>query len=479
MKKLSDKIASAAHIKHHTKGTSNEISFSVLDAARSALDKEKGSVEPRFSLPGVIPLFTLGRGKKPIATPVKERGLHLSSGEFVSVEDSSSAASSLAALAGSQVSSKLASGGSSLSSPSGAPGVSSATASSPASSSAPRLSSRRSDSSDHVAWKTPEDDVARRKRTRVRRKRLVQAVSALSVSALLVAGVYLLVSVMEEQRDVRGKLLAGIEDVEQADAAVVSFDEMVISVINDDGMALDVSELSQGYEKLSLQVEASCAELESAKALIEQLQSDLADNREKDAANQAIAAINARLNMIDSGRLIVEETISARTAMQYASQGWNGLLAADALARDAAALVADTSVDSVTASMEKSREASALFGEAAEAFDAARTSYPSFDMELYATYVDLRLAAQACALASDQAYLDRDKETAASQNDEYNSLDARAADLAQSIAANPSEGIAELLLSAVSEAEASYLSERSIASSADAVLRGYLGTKNK
>lgn len=470
MKKLSDKIARAAHIKHHTKGTSNEISFSVLDAARSALDGEKGPAEPKDALPGIISLFTLGRGRKPISTPVKEKGLHLPSGEFVSLEEGPSVASGLASLAGPQVSTKLAQGGAPPASETSASAVPGSPSAAP---------SRQLSSAGHASWRTPEEDVARRKHTRIRRKRLAQAAAACAALALLSLGIYALVSVMEEQRDVRGKLVGGIENVEEADVSVVSFDELVVSVINDDAMVLDVSEISRSYEELSSQLDDSYDELDSAKELIERLQSDLTDNREKEAANQAIAAINARLNMIDSGRLIVEEAIAARTAMQHAAEGWDYLLEADALARDAAALVSDTSVDSVTASMEKTREATSLFESAAAAFDSAQAAYSSLDMDPYTRYVDLRIAAQICALASDQAYLDRDKDTAAAQNDEYNSLDAQAAELASSITTNPAETAAELFAQATSEAEASYLAERSIASSADAVLRGYLGTKNK
>ena len=79
MRKKGDKLAHAAHIKRHTAGTSNEISFSVLDAARNALD-EKGRAGRDARLPrfGGISLFTLpARRKKPAGTPTKEQGLPL------------------------------------------------------------------------------------------------------------------------------------------------------------------------------------------------------------------------------------------------------------------------------------------------------------------------------------------------------------------------------------------------------------------
>ena len=42
MGKRNDKLGRAAHIKRHTVGTSNEISFSVLDAAKNELEGDVG-----------------------------------------------------------------------------------------------------------------------------------------------------------------------------------------------------------------------------------------------------------------------------------------------------------------------------------------------------------------------------------------------------------------------------------------------------
>lgn len=474
MKKLSDKIARAAHIKHHTRGTSNEISFSVLDAARSALDEEKGSTAPKAGMPGIISLFTLARRGKPIATPTKEKGLHLSSGEFVSVEDGAPS-SGLATLPASTA--QAPAGSRALA---GAPASGVAEKETPAvSGSAKPPSARSAGAASRAAWQTPEEEVATRKRNRQRRKRFLRAALVAATLVMLVFGARALLAIMEQQQDVRDQLLGGIEDVEHADAAVVAFDELVVSVINDDSLELDAAELEQEYAALTSDLDESYAELEAAKKIIDQLQSDLTDNQEKDAANQAIAAINARINMIDAGRTIVEETLAARSAISYAQQGWDAMLAADALARDAAALVTNTTVDSVTASMEKSRSAASSFKQAADAFASAQNAYPTLDMSSYTEYVGLRLRAQNCAIASDQAYLDRDKETAAAKNDEYNDLDLQAVQLAPSIAKNPADTAVELLEDAISSAEASYSSERSIASGADAVLRAYLGTKNK
>ncbi len=81
-------MSNAVHIKRHTRGTSNEISFSVLDAAKNAQDEPSSSRRaPQHPILGAISMFTLGRWKKPIRTPRREHGLTLSTGEFVSAEN--------------------------------------------------------------------------------------------------------------------------------------------------------------------------------------------------------------------------------------------------------------------------------------------------------------------------------------------------------------------------------------------------------
>ena len=77
------------HIKRRTRGSSNEISFSVLDAAREARDAEER--DRREGGSGGPSLFTLGKGKKPRPTPVKGQSIVLSGEAPASPSASSSA----------------------------------------------------------------------------------------------------------------------------------------------------------------------------------------------------------------------------------------------------------------------------------------------------------------------------------------------------------------------------------------------------
>lgn len=506
MKKLSDKISHAAHIKTNTAGTSNEISFSVLDAAKRAQDGEgQGASVPELPGLGVISLFTLGRGKKPRSTPAKEKGFFLPSGEFVSTEEGSSGSfigsggtpgvvKPVTGGAGAAGSGGAAGGGSGLPGSAGLPsasgnegslaasvagvaGSAAAVAGGAAAAVGGVVGGMPKSAQGAESWSTPQDEVKRRKKTRKRRKFI--AVAALCVAGAVALGVggMALMNYLEEQQTTRGQLMGFIGMVEEADTIVLEFDELVVTQINEGMGALGTEALESSYNEMKDDLAQAYEDLTRAKVLVEQVLIDLSDPNDIEAANQAIASINARLNMIEIGQIIVEEMIAGQTAAQEAAAGWASLLAGDDAAREAASLVSNMSVESVQASMERSTDALEAFRVAHEKLSQAAAAYESVDVSAYVTYAATRVEAQEHALASDQAYLDRNKEVLAAEADAYNQLDAAAVELAKSLDGDPGTLIEEYLSAALEPTIASYSSERSQAGSADAILRDYLGIK--
>ena len=160
-------------------------------------------------------------------------------------------------------------------------------------------------------------------------------------------------------------------------------------------------------------------------------------------------------------------------------EAWQGVVDADALARDAAALVADTTAEHVTASKDKTNAAAAAFADAQAALEELAATYDDVDLAGPLDYVAKRIEAMGYALASDDAFLAKNKEEAVSQNDAYNRADAEAAALA---AALPDD-VAQLVFEAYEQATdpffETYSTARSQAGAADAFLRDYLGTTSK
>ena len=106
----------------------------------------------------------------------------------------------------------------------------------------------------------------------------------------------------------------------------------------------------------------------------------------------------------------------------------------------------------------------------------AQDSYPGLDLGAFDQYVAKRIEAQAAALSADQAYLDRNKEMLAQENDRYNALEQEAAELAQGLADDPDTVVASFYNAAIAEDVEFYEAERLKAGNADTFLRNYLGS---
>ena len=467
MAKRGHKITHAAHVKRATQGTSNELSFSVLDAARESLDDAQdrtrggrgGRVKSRgrsaagaskapgggaLRKLGAIPLFTLGGRRKPPSTPARERGITLPSGEFVSTEgDYAPAAGPVHA--------------------------------------APRTGSRGGAprAQGRTSWQAPPEEVARRKSLRKRRRLAVFAVGA--AAALVVAGVLGSVgySFIQAQKVLRGDLSVALEDIQRADEAILPMDELVTARVNEGITQGDASQQAADWEAMQPALDAALADLATARADVLAVQPKLVDARDKEAANRALASINARENMIAAGRALMAEALPARQAQQAAVTSWDKTLEADGLARDAAAKLATMSKATVGESMAISEQALAAFTEARDGLDAAAAAYPRADFSAFRDYLTLRIDAQYAAIASDKAYLARNKQEMADQNARYNDLDAQAVEAAHALTGDPTGIVGPLYAAAATDTAASYSAERLQAGDADAFLRDYLGSLGK
>ena len=449
MGKRNDKLGRAAHIKRHTVGTSNEISFSVLDAAKNELEGDVGKdAASRPSRFGHISLFTLPlRRKKNIATPTKERGLLLSSGEFASAENPSPA--------------------SSLGTVDGAPRKTAAAgAATPVSGTVSPAKSVPSKPA-----RSPEEEIALRKARR--RLHRMLAASLVVVVGLCLAGAGGWYLYQDHQRHMSqvAQLDEALDLIREADETVVALDWIVAN-------PLDAGSLAKADDVLA-KLPGALAQLEEADAAARRVSVDLRESEDKEAANQTVAATSARTALIESGRQIVGQAQRADEAARAVREAWQGVVDADALARDAAALVANTTAEHVTASKDKTNAAAAAFTDAQAALEELAATYDDVDLAGLLGYVAKRIEAMGYALASDDAFLAKNKEEAVSQNDAYNRADADAAALA---AALPDD-VAQLVFEAYEQATdpffETYSTARSQAGAADAFLRDYLGTTSK
>ena len=393
------------HIKRRTRGSSNEISFSVLDAAREARDAEER--DRREGGSGGPSLFTLGKGKKPRPTPVKGQSIVLSGEAPASPSASSSA-------------------------------------------------------------------VDRKMRGIVP---VFVVVCALLVITLV--GGQALMSMREQQKSLLDTLNDQVDIIKSCDESLLPFDELVIEQCDAKRLspsatgdaAPSAEALNEGYRAVVAEIAPMRAQLEDSIASMETLQSSLSDNDDKEAAARS------RLNMLDAGVSIIEESMMATEAFLKARSGWNAVINADAAIREATALAEEMSKENILASQAKGNEALAFLEEAQQDFSQAEAAYLSLDLAAFKAYVAKRIESQQAALAADEAYLSRNKEELEAQNSRYNALEEEAAALAQELGEDDPEQIVALRFYKEIEADqGAYEAERLKAGNADAFLREYLGT---
>lgn len=407
------------HIKSHTHGSSNEISFSVLDAAREARDAEERERGRSRTATGKIPLFTLGSARKPRATPTK--------GQHIVIPEGVKGASSRAS-----------------------------------------------------AHSRPVASSIERKIPRVVTTLVIVCVL---VALALTAGQTFL-QVNARQHDYRSQLIDEIGVVNQCDQTLIPFDELVMAQydakrFDATGTRPSFDELTKTYREVVGDIAPSRTQLEDALAAIEALQPSLSDNRDKEAAYQAITAARSRLNMLESGVAIIDESLMATKAFTEVGDGWKKIIDADAAAREATSLLREMNTKNVKASAQKSNEAISLLFEANTLFTQAQSGYPQLNVQAFIDYIAKRDEAQRMALSADQAYLDRDKEQLEKTNGKYNELEQQAADLAEAMGENPDQKVADLYYQAIESDAKAYEEERVKAGNADMFLRDYLGSTSE
>ena len=541
------KTTRAAHIKKNTVGTSNELSFSVLDAVKNELDEEQNSTKkakknklPRF---GAIALFTLPGKRKTVATPTKPEGLHLSTGEFVSVdgqnvEDISAgvavagtgvalggsggalggsggalgasvgvtgvAAGGVAAgdaggeskgasCAGEGTSASLSASTSAATSLATGASTSFAASASLSTGTGTHVKGKKNKLAAHAKgvsftqsttslWTSPQDEVKRRKAKRFRRRVLI--ISLLVVA--LVAGLsflgWKLYSSYTIRQSYTQELHSILDKVESTDNALVDLDNAVSDLIESSEKGtgeVPDEQTSATYNKILKEANKLDSTFKEAAQKTSELLEVMPDSVDKEAATQTALDIEARQNMIKEANTILADGKSASLANTSANAAWNKLLEADSSAREAAELVASATQDNVTTSIEKSSQAISGFSEAKDLFNTASAAYPAADFSQYMQYLDKRIEALGYAVASNEAVVARNKEEAATQNDAYTQADALAVEMAKLLPTSPSVTIASASAQTTAKNRESYNKARAQAASADAFLRDYLGGTSK
>lgn len=417
------------HIKRFTEGKSNEISFSVLDARnnepKNAGKRDKKNGRIRFNgvfrpapLSGVRPLWQNDSSRQKKST------------KHTNPEGSHSLASSNAETLGNV-----------------------------------RVVSRET-----PFHRAAEQEIARRKAKRRRRRLLSGFLGTLLLfSALGVGGLYLHELYQTESSN-KSALRGTIDSIEDTDDTILEIDSLIGRKVSQESI--------ERLKELDKEIPAVKAQLSESKSQAEELLTVLRGSKDKEAAGQAINSIDSRTEMLDQADVLIDLMVDTYDDAQSADEAWGTLLTADALAREAASLVTETTEENVNASTERTDAAKQEFENARDEFEALSLAV-GIDVEPYLDYIGKRIEALEFAALSNDAILIQDKATAEANNEKYNQADMEATELAGQFNGSPSEEIYGLYDQETEALFANYGNARTSAGTADAFLRDYLGTPSK
>ena len=435
MSRKNDKLARAAHIKARTVGTSNEISFSVLDAAKQAMDEGKPS--PSYS-----------------------NWLALRSDAAKGAEDVSRETSSAEELRFGHEEDELFSHKPCYEESRPGP-------------SRENLDAARSpfDKESRAAYDGRariEQEIVRRKKRRKRARLATVSAFALGIVVVTFTGAWLWYSDVTDQNRYENLLADAVDRVTAADTVVMALDDAVANPFSDD--------VSSKRDTVDSGLSEARSNLASADGLAREASSGLRDPNKKSAAGETVSTVGARQEMLTLGVQLVDAADEAKGKIDLFHQAWAKVTAGDDVTREASKLVES---DDPASSRSKTKDASNLFQAGKSGLEQLQQDCPDVSLAPFISYVEKRIEAAGYAVACDDALIERDKETAEEQNEAYNNAEAQAASMAKALPTYPEQLFHEMYSTRNAERISAYETQRSQAGTCDAAIREFLGAENK
>ena len=410
------------HIKRHTEGTSNELSFDVLDAARNELDSG-----------GKRKKFLFGGGSK-------------------KAKKSKDPISGTATLPTSAA----------LSTTEAAP--------------APKTGARHGKVSKPketaVSALAPSDEVKRRKKARRTHNLRIWVVGVLVVG-IVAAGIgFYAHRAIEEKKTFSEQFTALVDSFAGADKAIVEIDGLMPNPLD--------PEKAEKRAALVKQVPSLVTTLKVTQTKAETLVDSAPSSNDAVAVNQVVNAAAARVVMVQAAGAAFELSDIALKQLEEAKTTWNQATEADQIAREGISLsnqAADQ--DSTIYARNRLQESLNLFVEVSYRLVTLENAVEGLDLSAQRAYVDKRITALEYAVETSNSLLAGDREGAIANNDAYNAADLEAAALAETLPMSIVPSVSSLYEAKIDEFVTKYEQARAQAIESDSIVREYLGQTTK
>ena len=310
-------------------------------------------------------------------------------------------------------------------------------------------------------------EVERRKRARRNRTIRIWVIVLLAIAAVAAVGTYFGYRAYQDTLTFTGRYHALVEQLAEVDKTLVEVDRLMMNPMN--------SVESNDRKKVLEQFSTLKAALETMEEEVRSLRDEAKVSPDDTALVSIESAMQAREDMIASAADAFKLSEIVDKQVNVANEAWRKVLAGDSLAREATEIANKATTEAATMeSRGKTRGAIELMEQARKELDNLSHEVTSVDFKPEIVYIDKRIEALNAAVATSDALLAGDRNTAIEANNEYNSADEEAAMLAAGLPASIGGTIKDQYTDQMQELIDVYQQARSQASVADGAIRAKL-----
>jgi len=405
------------HIKRNTAGSSNELSFDVLDAARDGYATKK----KRFGR----------RGGPHVLRPVRQ-------------EEPTPKTKDAEAAAQPQLRE-------------------------PVQSNVESLPVAQRSSYRHATGKSllsVQEEVASRKRTRRSRSIRIAVLASVVAVAMMVVTAYVGYQHYEEIQLFKGKFDSLVELFVEADSAIPLTDAFMA-----DPFGATADEMKQMQDATSNAM-VLLQQLADERVLAEPY---TVTDQDKLALQKLDEAASNRIEMLSTALNAVEVVDASDAQSSEVNAVWHKVLGADEVARKAtAAANAANSDEDITDARKQTQDARDQLQAVLEDMEKIAVKRADLDLADHIAYLQTRVLSLDHAIATSDALLKQDKKAAAAENDAYNEADKQAARIAEQLPISAEQTVEEAYEEQVRACIADYEAARNKAIQSDSLIRQYL-----
>lgn len=313
-------------------------------------------------------------------------------------------------------------------------------------------------------------EVERRKRKRLDRKKRIAALVAVLAVAVIGVGLFFGYRYYQGRVAFEERYANLVDNIAKTDEHLVKMDEIVAkgaAFVTDD----DISTL----EMLVPQARECLKDIPNQ---LDAMSGDAAREKDGFALEYAKSAVEGREDMVDSVEKASALYAKSNNAARSALEAWEAVVKADELARESIEEAnAASNNEAFEASKNKTEEAIGQLEDARVKLADVATVNEGAEFSAQDTYLAKRVEALQHAIAVNDALIQGDRQKAIDENDAYNKADEEAVRLASKLPSTPSDQARKAYEKDLSAAVDQYRKARDRITQSDSDVRAYLASR--